>query len=1196
MTLNEAELTGLYYRDFNPIMNSSDYSDIQLEKGPAVIAQKNGISLSSLWSEVYKVKSEHVSTWEALFAPYRAGRENPGITTSDLALWSEAHYLDPDSKNDSNACITYTRPLFFEGELIGIVGVEIQLEYLKNYFPSSDIGEMGGYVLLHYNSSAADQSVNCSVSAVTGSYIKRLADFGTALELRQNNEGNIYQAVSDSFVPSTVAMQNIKLYNSNAPFSDRQWALAAVSPDSGLFENSARIKSGLISSSAISLIFGFVFIIITVRMATKPLLSIALQIEQGNADDLVVVKNSKTYEVDLLCDTVNEMKRKRKNVEIALREEGERYLIALESAIDIFIEYDIANDRLKIYFFIEENQKKKLTSLTIENFRENSGQNGICHPSDARNFTAILCGERFEPCEMRLQANIFPHISDTPCDDGYYWFSFTAVQIHSDDEMPEKTIGSAKQITNEKLGELARIEVARRDLTTSAYNWEYGRLIIERQTDGVVQNSENDCLVAIVIGNFEKIEAYYGRVFAAAVLREISGCILNLSPAVHNLMRWENAGFVAFCAEPEVEVFVEKLRKIHENIYTGENEEITISINVGICKDYVGVGAGESLTQAFAAANSCKNDGVSFAFSDGGTEVVLEKSLSPSSQYDDAGINVSNESIVGFALSLFEQASDIDSVINMLLRILGGLFSLDRIIICEYDEDFGSNQIAYQWVSENTQRYKNDTERIQYADFAEFDSLLNERGIMVYDSNSSRNFNDGVRRILCMLDDAEFLALCCEMYENGSHTGRAVFVSLGGGNKLSESAIFSVHEITKIISTRLNLKKSNSASLAKSAFLSKMSHEIRTPMNAIIGLTRIAKDIWNDPEQIKNTLDKIDLSAKHLLSLINDILDMSRIESGKLIVEKCLFSLSTVAGNVDTLMRPQFEEKEIDFTIACSIGHDYVEGDEQKLRQVIINLLGNACKFTQRGGRVEFIISQQLEENSLSKCLFSVKDNGVGISKEDQFNIFNAFEQSADSNFAAGNPRGTGLGLAISNSFVFAMGSRIELKSQKGKGSEFYFTLELNCGEDLSKDAAAKEENEQVARLFAGKRALLVDDNEINLEIATYIIEDIGFVCDIARDGKEAVEKFFDSEPGYYSIIFMDISMPVMDGFTATREIRKRVERTDSRSIPIVAMTANAFSEDTKKSLDAGMNAHVAKPIDVELLYSTLENIFLQYH
>ena len=1193
---DSAALNGLYFRDFNPIMNSADYSDIQLEKGPAAIAQQSGIPLSSLWSEVYRVNAANSSTWDSLFAPYQAALDNPGLAVSDMALWSDTHYMDPDSKMDSNSCISYTRPLFFEGELIGVIGVEMQIEYLEKYFPASDIGEMGGYMLLQYREGEdGSGDIDCTVSAVTGSYIKRLADAGASVTIEHTAEPHIYEVTSDHFEPSSFAMQTMKLYNSNAPFSDRKWGLAAVMPDSILFENSAKTRSGVISSSLISLVLGFILMLIFVRMSTKPLLSIASQIEHGNPDDLVGVENSKTYEINLLCDTINEMKRKRKDIEIALREEGERYLLALESAIDAFIEYDIPNDRLRIYFFVEdseETQKQQLTYRVIEGFRKTAGIESICHPSDMREFESVLCGTRSEPCQMRIRADVFSHITDIPSDDGYYWFSFKAIQIRSDGETLEKTIGSAKEITDEKLREFALIETSRRDLTTNAYNREYGNMIISGQTENVVNIGTDCCILAIVINNFNEMEAYYGRIFGAIVLREISAGILALDPDIHGLIRWGNAEFIAFSYESEIDRIITRLRQVCETIYTGENELIKPAVNIGISTCRGGIVDELDAERAFTAAYACGSGKTGFNFRFANNEPVSESVIqSGVSVY--TGIDISKEAIVGLTFSLFEHTNDMKSVVNILLRLLGGLYLLDHIIICEYDEDFGSNQVIYQWVAADSRSrlYTSDMERTQHADFADFTSCLDERGLVMYDTNSSKSFSDGVRKLLCVPENTGFAALCCAMYEKGRQTGRTVFISMNKNHRPTETDMFSLYEVTKIISTRFNLEKSNSASLAKSEFLSKMSHEIRTPMNAIIGLTRMAKEAEQNTELVRNNLDKIDLSAKHLLSLINDVLDMSRIESGKLKIEERPFSLSHAVSNIENLMRPQFEEKGIEFVISCELSHAYLEGDDQKLSQVIINLLSNACKFTSRGGKVVLLISQQLDnDGNTCKCLFSVKDDGIGISEEDHFNIFNAFEQSASGNREAGNPRGTGLGLAISNNFIAAMGGRIELISEKGVGSEFYFTLEFKCNEDpaqTGKDIVPVMSEDR----FSGKRVLIVDDNEINLEIAVFLVEDIGFETEIAKDGKEAVDKFFASEPGYYDAIFMDINMPVMDGFTATREIRRHVERADSRSIPIIAMTANAFSEDAAKSVEAGMNAHVAKPIDVDFLYATLEKL-----
>ena len=1193
---DDVRLGGIYLRDLDPVSVSPDYSDILFEKGPAAIARQNKIQMSSLWSETYVCRPFHTETWNAVFSPFRAALEHPELNTKDLAFWSAPHYLNSESKLDSNQCITYTRPLFYDGRLIGVIGTELQTDYLIRFFPSEDIDGMGGYMLLRYDAGTErNASLSCAVYDVTGSYIKRLATTGNTLTLNKSGSDNMYTARSDTFEPAHAAVQPIKLYNSNTPFSGEQWALAAVLPDDILFGSAIKIRTGILQSSLIALALGFVVMFFSIRLVTRPLLSIAGQIEKGSPDDPVVIKNSRTYEVMLLCDTINDMKDKRKTVETALREERERYMIALESATDTFMEYDISGDRFMIYFFTEDNQKFVLSTNVIENFSKMVDENGVCHPSDIWAFIAVLHGHTSDPCEVRMRVDLFPQISGEASDGGYYWFFFKAAQIAGEDGALKKIIGSARHITQEKLDEYARLEANHRDSTTGLYNREYGELVITRLADASAEAQKSYCIAVIAIDNFDAFETHYGRVYSAVILREVSRVLSARLPAGDSLVRWSNGELVMFCESCDAESLERDLEGICAGVYTGENPDLRLSLSAGVARSESAADMAGLLSLAFAAAERAGLEGGGCAmFCDELSMDAPYLDITPQRAPVSLSVDVSRESIIGFVLSLFEHTVDIDSVINMLMRVLGEVFSLERIIICEYDQDFGSNQAVYQWNVGAGAPHPGGMERTAHADFTDLTARFDENGTLLYNSDSARGFGKGVRRLLCV-QDGDFSALCCAMYENGLHTGRAIFLSNDNGRLWGEYEIHSLYEITKIIATHFSLAKSNSASKAKSEFLSRMSHEIRTPMNAIIGMTKIAKESEKNAERLDDCLDKIDLSAKHLLSLINDILDMSRIESGKMQIETRPYSLISLIESLDTLMRPQLEEKGLSFVITQRVTHPNVLGDEQKLRQVLINLLGNAGKFTD-AGVVTLSVEQQLsDDGGFCYCRFSVSDTGVGVVKEDQFKIFNAFEQSYSGNSAAGNPQGTGLGLAISSSFITAMGGRIELVSESGSGSEFFFSLKLVCDSgEARREIPARRTRQEYREKFGGKRVLIVDDNEINLEIAAFIVEDVGFSIRTARDGREAVDAFFSSGQGFFDVIFMDISMPVMDGLTATREIRKNTARSDSRTVPIIAMTANAFSEDTKKSIESGMNAHIAKPIDAELLYATLDRLLLQ--
>jgi len=431
------------------------------------------------------------------------------------------------------------------------------------------------------------------------------------------------------------------------------------------------------------------------------------------------------------------------------------------------------------------------------------------------------------------------------------------------------------------------------------------------------------------------------------------------------------------------------------------------------------------------------------------------------------------------------------------------------------------------------------------------------------------------------------------LHEHETHSGRVMFISNDSEYKWLETDRTALMLLSKIIGTYLNVARTRSASRAKSSFLSRVSHEIRTPMNAIIGMTNIAADAYasGNKERVNDCLQKIDTSANFLLSLINDVLEMSRIESGNLLeIHNRPFSLSGFVHGIEAIIRFSIESNKVTFNIVSEFEDSIVIGDAYRIKQVIINLLGNANKFTPPGGTITFSI----KKIDTTHYKFSVKDTGVGIPQEKHATIFNPFVQ-ADSAWT--NQKGTGLGLSISRNIINAMGSKIELYSEVGNGAEFSFVLDLRPAVQkksglMPEGFAVGAEPDYMSR-FNGKTILVVDDVEINVEIALFILESSGFIVETARNGKEAVEKFNASPNGYYNAILMDIQMPLMDGIAATRAIRSNDERSDAKTVPIIALTANAFDDDLKKSVESGMNDHIIKPINNEkllrLLYELLK-------
>ncbi len=375
------------------------------------------------------------------------------------------------------------------------------------------------------------------------------------------------------------------------------------------------------------------------------------------------------------------------------------------------------------------------------------------------------------------------------------------------------------------------------------------------------------------------------------------------------------------------------------------------------------------------------------------------------------------------------------------------------------------------------------------------------------------------------------------------------------------------------------------ASKAKTAFLSSMSHEIRTPMNAIIGLDTLALRDETLSPQTREYMEKIGASAKHLLGLINDILDMSRIESGRMILRREEFSFNAMLDQINTMVMSQCEDKGISY--ACYIlNHvdDYYIGDDMKLKEVLINILSNAIKFTNAPGSVTLSVEQTAAFGDQSTLQFRIKDTGIGMDQDYLPKIFDAFSQEDSSRK---NKYGsTGLGMAITRNLVEMMNGTIDVESEKGVGTEFIVSITLKVSANQEWEEEMPAESGAQAEL-AGRRILIAEDIEINAEILIEILEMNEMLADHAQNGRIVTDMFADSEPGTYSAILMDVRMPEMDGLEAAEAIRN-LPREDAKQIPIIALTANAFDEDVKSSLQAGMNAHLSKPVDPEQLVETL--------
>lgn len=409
-------------------------------------------------------------------------------------------------------------------------------------------------------------------------------------------------------------------------------------------------------------------------------------------------------------------------------------------------------------------------------------------------------------------------------------------------------------------------------------------------------------------------------------------------------------------------------------------------------------------------------------------------------------------------------------------------------------------------------------------------------------------------------------------------------------------------EIEQDKNLRNALAAAEHANKAKTVFLNNMSHDIRTPMNAIIGFTALATAHIDNTELVLDYLKKIHTSGQHLLSLINDVLDMSRIESGSVEIEYAAVHLPDILNDLKTIIQGSSYSRQQKLSIDTQdILYEDIITDKLRLTQVLLNISSNAVKFTPAGGRISICVSEKpCNRDGFATVIFRVKDNGNGMSQEFRKHVFDSF--SREHTVTENGIGGSGLGMAIAKNIVDMMGGTIQVESEVGKGTEFTVAFECKIAGAAVKQEPApepgdliKSENQkpqvESKRNYKGKKALLVEDNELNREIATAIIKEIGLDVDIAEDGTDAVNMMSSAEGRKYDLIFMDIQMPKMDGYTATREIRT-LDDPKCANIPIIAMTANAFEEDRKKAIKAGMNGHIAKPISADAILENLDQIF----
>lgn len=774
-------------------------------------------------------------------------------------------------------------------------------------------------------------------------------------------------------------------------------------------------------------------------------------------------------------------------------------------------------------------------------------------------------GERTATCEFRGL-------------NGAFWCRMTLTVIsYEENGTPRYAIGIVENITHQKEMEEALTAAQSRDHLTGLYNKECGIQMIQ---DYLAHRTERDhgVLMLLDMDDFRTLNQAEGTVFADALLQEVGEILRSETEEDDIQIRLGGDEFMLFIKhsnKAEAVITGPRIAGLVKSILSNKGKKIHSSVSIGMCSTEVTADYNVLYRCAESTLKYVKEHGKGRAacYLDTSNELgifltSLYTEVHPINAIEHEAFRTGDD-LVSFALDLLGKARNLDDAVFLLLARIGKTFNLDRVSIIEASREFLSYQFSYQWARNHA-----DLQLGQafYASDEDFDICAN-----MYDEDglADHNVREGISHIASCLHAA--------VWNYGEYAGSMSFEVNQKNYQWTPEQRKLLKELVKIVPSFVMKSKADAVSQAKTDFLSRMSHEIRTPMNAISGMTTIAKSVLDDRAKTLECLEKIDSANEYLLNLINDILDMSRIESGKLELNFESVDLSQMLGKLKSLFQSQVNEKGLYLRFEDGRRENCpLLADGLRLNQVLVNLIGNAVKFTSHGGIVVSV--EECEAKPGASLRFSVTDTGIGIEDSAIARIFNSFEQAESSTVSRYG--GTGLGLSISSHLVQMMGGTLEVSSQVGAGSEFYFTLAFEyAGQEPEK--ALEQKYDKARQNFHDSRILLAEDNELNREIAQTLLEMNGFTVECASDGSKAVELFSTNEPGWFDAVLMDIRMPIMDGLEAARRIRTS-GRPDARTIPIIALSANAFDEDTKKSIACGMNGHLSKPIQVDHLLNLL--------
>lgn len=1162
-TDSEGEYKGFWVRDSDPQTKTASRTDLLMERGSKVLSQNMSISLDTSWHTDFHFQGNGKRDADDFFyQPYITAENYVDSRTSmkNLGYWSKPFILE-DFYKDNHKMITYSAPLVYDKTVYGVLGIEVGVNDLTKFFQVKDLDSdlNAGFALVVDHGNGNYEGI-----AGEGALYDAVSRDGSDFVLEEPVQENLRLVQGAAIGKQQIygLVSNLELYSRNVPYEDTQWALCGFVTEDSVYGLISDVYERILGAILGSALMAVILVYFLVQYATEPVYHLVERV-RGGVKGIHGFQESGIQELDELHKVIENLTDTQMQTENQLLEEKERYRIAVESSQDAFFTYKC---------------KEKL--LEIVNSKGNDGvwdcgkhpeflDNDSIHPADkAKLVNAVKSSDGVLDVDFRLQ-----HANGE-----FQWVNLSGSITFDENKERSRVVGCIHNVHQHKLLEQAQKRKQIYDSITSFYRLGSGLEVVET----LCRDDPEGVLVLLEIQQFSKIDERYGLIFGDIILEQFAGLLakrfqedglnggIYIRAGADQMLVW-----LPVCTTGPIVRSVQGLEK--EFGALTDEKHLSLSLKCGIAVTGSRNSLSEALEQTKTALTAARHGKQEIMFYE--ELSTVEKACAVDVAFAEVASleRLKEMTLSSIALNLFDRDGDTSVVLDILALKLQEKYHLTDIVITHFNGEYMVNNLLYCW---KTWEKKDGWDGMvhcsekQYQHFVETQEMqqLLTSGESIWKEPLIQPFASGRNDIVFHMTD------------NGQYSGSIVFRDIDQDVLEKKEECKCLEEISAIIQNRLNLERHDLSAKAKSDFLARMSHEIRTPMNGIIGMTEIALKDGQTEERRIDCLRKIEYSSEYLLGLINDILDMSKIESGKmrLIEEKC--NLMEMIQGLRPLLEAKLNENNIQYIADIQLKNHWFMADSLRLNQVLVNLLGNALKYSRPDGHVWLTVRETEEEKGFSNLYFQVRDDGIGIAPEKQQLIFRQFEQADNSENA--RKQGTGLGLAISRRIVRMMDSDIKLESEPGKGSSFSFNVKLQpvSGEKTTVTSQPEEIS------FPGKRILVVEDNELNMEIICTILENYGIKTEQAVNGKEAVRRMEESVPGYYDMIFMDIMMPEMDGLEATRTIRN-LDREDCKKIPIYAMSANAFDEDVKRSLASGMNGHLSKPVNLQVLEKTLQKV-----